>query len=104
MRLSPLVYADPVGGAFFPVTSTLLAEVYLAPKPTAWDMHAALDDRAAPWVDSLSHDPDGVASAIDRALTEAAADDGRPVLVACKTVIGFGSAKKGGTSGALTRP
>lgn len=70
MRLSPLVYADPVGGAFFPVTSTLLAEVYLAPKPTAWDMHAALDDRAAPWVDSLSHDPDGVASAIDRALTE----------------------------------
>jgi hypothetical protein len=33
-------------------------------------MQAALDNPAAPWVDSLSHDPDGVASAIDRALTE----------------------------------
>ena len=46
------------------------------------------------------HDP----ADIDRALTEAAADDGRPVLVACKTVIGFGSAKKGGTSGAHGSP
>ena len=46
------------------------------------------------------HDP----ADIDRALSEAAADDGRPVLVACKTVIGFGSAKKGGTSGAHGSP
>ncbi|PZO67923.1 MAG: transketolase [Paracoccus denitrificans] len=41
---------------------------------------------------------------IDRALTEAKQDDGRPVLVDCKTVIGFGSAKKGGTSGVHGSP
>jgi hypothetical protein len=35
MRLSSLVYAHPVGGAFFSVTSTLLAEVYLVPKPAS---------------------------------------------------------------------
>lgn len=34
------------------------------------------------------------AADIDRALTEAAKDDGRPVLVACKTIIGFGSPNK----------
>ncbi|SEN96948.1 transketolase [Paracoccus alcaliphilus] len=31
------------------------------------------------------------AADIDRALTEAAQDDGRPVLVSCKTIIGFGA-------------
>ncbi|SHM26202.1 transketolase [Paracoccus solventivorans] len=46
------------------------------------------------------HDP----ADIDRALTAAAQDDGRPVLVACNTVIGFGSAKKGGTSGVHGSP
>ena len=46
------------------------------------------------------HDP----ADIDRALTAATQDDGRPVLVACKTIIGFGSAKKGGTSGVHGSP
>ena len=41
------------------------------------------------------HDP----ADIERALTQAKQDDGRPVLVSCKTIIGFGSAAKGGTSG-----
>jgi transketolase len=45
------------------------------------------------------HDP----ADIDRALTEAKASD-RPVLVDCKTVIGFGSPKKAGTAGAHGSP
>ncbi|SDL33607.1 transketolase [Paracoccus chinensis] len=46
------------------------------------------------------HDP----ADIDRALTAAKEDDGRPVLVACNTTIGYGSAKKGGTSGVHGSP
>ncbi len=34
------------------------------------------------------------AADIDRALTEAKAEDGRPVLVSCKTIIGFGAPTK----------
>ncbi|WP_273500866.1 transketolase [Paracoccus sphaerophysae] len=44
------------------------------------------------------------AADIDRALTAAREDDGRPVLVACRTTIGYGSAKKGGTSGVHGSP
>lgn len=39
------------------------------------------------------HDPDAVAAAI-----EAAKNDARPSLIACKTTIGYGSPNKGGTS------
>ncbi|MBB1490884.1 transketolase [Paracoccus sp. MC1854] len=46
------------------------------------------------------HDP----ADIDRVLTAAKEDDGRPVLVACNTTIGYGSAKKGGTSGVHGSP
>ena len=46
------------------------------------------------------HDP----ADIDRALTAAKEDDGRPVMVACRTTIGYGSAKKGGTSGVHGSP
>jgi transketolase len=45
------------------------------------------------------HDP----ADIDRALTAAAGAD-RPVLVACKTIIGFGSPKKAGTAGVHGSP
>ncbi|WBU65717.1 transketolase [Paracoccus aerodenitrificans] len=41
---------------------------------------------------------------IDRALTEAAQSDGRPTLVDCKTIIGYGSAKKQDTAGAHGSP
>ncbi|MDO5622313.1 MAG: transketolase [Paracoccus sp. (in: a-proteobacteria)] len=44
------------------------------------------------------------AADIDRALTAAAKDDGRPVLVACKTIIGFGSPNKADSSGAHGSP
>lgn len=44
------------------------------------------------------------AADIDRALTAAKEDDGRPVLVACRTTIGYGSEKKGGTSGVHGSP
>jgi transketolase len=40
------------------------------------------------------HDPEAIAAAI-----KAARADGRPSLIACKTVIGFGSPNKQGTSG-----
>jgi transketolase len=45
------------------------------------------------------HDP----TAIDRALREAKESD-RPTLVACKTIIGFGSPKKAGTKSAHGEP
>ena len=44
------------------------------------------------------------AADIDRALREAAQDDGRPVLVDCKTVIGFGSPAKADSSKAHGSP
>ncbi|SDE65807.1 transketolase [Paracoccus isoporae] len=44
------------------------------------------------------------AADIDRALSAAKDSDGRPTLVDCKTVIGYGSEKKQGTSGAHGSP
>ncbi|WBU58922.1 transketolase [Paracoccus albus] len=44
------------------------------------------------------------AADIDRVLTAAKESDGRPTLVDCKTIIGFGSAKKQDTSGAHGSP
>lgn len=44
------------------------------------------------------------AADIDRALTEAAKDDGRPVLVDCKTIIGFGAPNKADTNKAHGSP
>ena len=45
------------------------------------------------------HDPDAVAAAI-----EAAQADGRPSLIACRTVIGFGAPNKAGTAGSHGAP
>ncbi|WP_108501229.1 transketolase [Paracoccus indicus] len=44
------------------------------------------------------------AADIDRALTEAAKDDGRPVLIDCKTIIGFGAPNKADTNKAHGSP
>ncbi|TGN51907.1 transketolase [Paracoccus liaowanqingii] len=44
------------------------------------------------------------AADIDRALTEAARDEGRPVLVDCKTIIGFGAPGKADSSKAHGSP
>jgi len=46
------------------------------------------------------HDPEAIASAIDRARAEAA----KPTLVCCRTVIGWGSPNKGGTESAHGAP
>ena len=46
------------------------------------------------------HDPDDIA----RALTEATASSGKPTLIACRTIIGFGAPKKQGTAGAHGSP
>ena len=45
------------------------------------------------------HDPDAVSSAIDAAKTS-----DKPTLIACRTVIGYGAAKKAGTSAAHGAP
>ncbi|MDO5704424.1 MAG: transketolase [Paracoccus sp. (in: a-proteobacteria)] len=44
------------------------------------------------------------AADIDRALTEAKQDDGRPVLIAAKTIIGFGAPNKSDSAGAHGSP
>jgi len=46
------------------------------------------------------HDPE----AIDAAITEARADETRPSLIACRTVIGYGAPNKQGTSGVHGAP
>jgi len=46
------------------------------------------------------HDPDAIASATDTALAEI----NKPTLIACKTIIGFGSPNKQGTSGCHGSP
>lgn len=60
----------------------------------ATDQHARF--AAAGWrvLSCDGHD----AADIDRALTEAAQDDGRPTLVDCKTIIGFGAPNKADSS------
>ncbi|MBC2834066.1 PD-(D/E)XK nuclease family protein [Paragemmobacter straminiformis] len=70
MRLQPLIYVDPQSGACFPVTPSLLAEVYLVPKSAGWDASTALDDPAHPWAQSFGVDPEGVARAVERALVD----------------------------------
>ena len=66
---------------------------------TSEDMAKRFD--AAGWhvVACDGHDHD----AVDRALTEAAADP-RPSLIACRTTIGFGAPTKAGTSGSHGSP
>src|SRR5690606_22867070 len=46
------------------------------------------------------HDPEAIAAAI----AEAQADEGRPTLIACRTIIAHGSPGKAGTSGAHGAP
>ena len=66
----------------------------------ATDQHARF--AAAGWrvLSCDGHD----AADIDRALTEAAQDDGRPTLVDCKTIIGFGAPNKADSSKAHGSP
>ncbi|QXI64215.1 Transketolase 1 [Paracoccus marcusii] len=66
----------------------------------ATDQHARF--AAAGWrvLSCDGHD----AAGIDRALTQAAQDDGRPTLVDCKTIIGFGAPNKADSSKAHGSP
>jgi transketolase len=43
-------------------------------------------------------------AAVDAALAEASADDGRPTLVACRTIIGYGAPNKAGSKSAHGEP
>jgi hypothetical protein len=70
MRIQPLISFDRRSDAFFPVTSELLSETYLVPKPVEWDSAAFVDASDHPWADSFQVDPEGVVRAVDKALRE----------------------------------
>ena len=50
--LEPIVTVHPLTGAFRPLLSELLAEIYLAPRPIDRDMSERIADPAAPWAQS----------------------------------------------------
>lgn len=70
MRIQPLISFDRRSNAFFPVSSELLSETYLVPKPVVWDSAAFVDAPEHPWTDSFLVDPEGVVRAVDKALRE----------------------------------
>ncbi len=64
LALDPLITAHPMTGAFRPVTADLLAEVYLAPPPPAFDPVLALTMADAPWAHSATIAPQETAHAV----------------------------------------
>jgi hypothetical protein len=66
--LEPLATVHAGTGAFRTITSDLLAETYLAPRPQAVDLNAVLADEAFPWSASMSVAPLETAAAVSTAL------------------------------------
>ena len=66
--LEPLVTVHAGTGAFRAITSDLLAETYLAPRPQAIDLNAVLADGAFPWSASMGVAPVETAAAVSAAL------------------------------------
>ena len=66
--LEPLVTVHAGTGAFRAITSDLLAETYLAPRPMAVDLNSALADGAFPWSASMAVAPLETAAAVSTAL------------------------------------
>ncbi len=66
--LETLVTVHSGTGAFRAITSDLLAETYLAPRPQAVDLNAVLADEAFPWSASMSVAPLETAAAVSTAL------------------------------------
>lgn len=62
--LEPIVTAHPLTGAFRPLLSDLLAEIYLAPRPTDRDVSEQIADPAAPWAKSHEVAPQETAKAV----------------------------------------
>jgi RecB family exonuclease len=66
--LEPLVTVHAGTGAFRAITSDILAETYLAPRPQAIDLNAVLADGAFPWSASMGVAPLETAAALSAAL------------------------------------
>ena len=66
--LEPLVTVHAGTGAFRTITSDLLAETYLAPRPQAVDLNSLLTDAAFPWSASMVVAPVETAAAVSAAL------------------------------------
>ena len=66
--LEPLVTVHAGTGAFRAITSDLLAETYLAPRPLAVDINSVLADAAFPWSASMVVAPLETAAAVSAAL------------------------------------
>lgn len=66
--LEPLVTVHSETGAFRTITSDLLAETYLAPRPETIDLTAVLTDEAFPWSASMAVAPRETSAAVSAAL------------------------------------
>lgn len=66
--LEPLVTVHASMGAFRTVTSDLLAETYLTPRPQAVDLSSIIDDRTFPWSASMAVAPIETTAAVSSAL------------------------------------
>lgn len=66
--LEPLVTVHAGTGAFRAVTSDLLSENYLAPRPQAVDLNSVLSDGVFPWSSSMAVAPTETAVAVSAAL------------------------------------
>lgn len=66
--LEPLVTVHSGTGAFRTITSDLLAETYLAPRPKAVDWSSVLANEEFPWSDSMGVAPLETAAAVSAAL------------------------------------
>jgi len=66
--LEPLVTVNAGTGAFRVITSDLLAEAYLAPRPQAVELSSVLADKAFPWSESMNVAPLETAAAVSTAL------------------------------------
>ncbi|TDE40006.1 PD-(D/E)XK nuclease family protein [Antarcticimicrobium sediminis] len=66
--LEPLVTVYAGTGAFRTITSDLLAETYLAPRPQTINLNAVLADEAFPWSASMEVAPVETAAAVSAAL------------------------------------
>ena len=66
--LEPLVTVHAGTGAFRAITSDLLAETYLAPRPQAIELNSVLADGSFPWSASVGVAPVETAAAVSAAL------------------------------------
>ena len=72
-RLEPLWTCAPATGAIRPLTTQLLSETYLAPRPVAFEVAPLAASADAPWAGSFAFAPDETTRAVSDALIALAA-------------------------------